>query len=305
MASTLPVTRQLARAALLHIHQHGFTAAALLQAAPSLSPTLPLPQPLTAHTLNALYPSPPARETTPGEFSLKGLLLGNGGKKSLSKQELVALARGQGTARRGRERTGPARALVREWLLKGREDMVRTVNEAHLGGKNQVEAYRIGIETRLRYNQDVLDKLPEIRPSSRSEALALLNAPTSTYLTDLSAAVPIPHVSGHLAHVAEIAHDLARASGSQAQGTEWYSLRLRLGTVYALSELSLLAPSSSSSSTSTSATLTPSERIDQAVLYSRELLQRTGRVGQELENAGMFAEWVRKSWMGIGRSLAA
>jgi hypothetical protein len=45
-----------------------------------------------------------------------------------------------------------------------------------------------------------------------------LNAPTSTYLSDLSAALPVPHITGHLSHVAEIAHDLAKASGSQAQG---------------------------------------------------------------------------------------
>ncbi|KWU43021.1 hypothetical protein RHOSPDRAFT_20172 [Rhodotorula sp. JG-1b] len=232
------LTRQLARAALPHVHQHGFTAGAFLHQDPTL----------TEHTLHALYPSPPAREPAePGAFSLKGLLvLGNGGRQSLSKQQLVALARGQGTARRGRERTGPARALVKEWLVQGRQDMVDIVSQSRLQGEEA--AYRLGIEARLKYNQGLLDKLPQ--------ALALLNAPTSTYLSDLSAALPVPHITGHLSHVAEIAHDLAKASGT-------------------------------------------------AIAYSRQLLEGTGRIGKELDNAGLFADWVLKSWRGIGRSLAA
>lgn len=214
------LTRQLARAALPHVHQHGFTAGAFLHQDPTL----------TEHTLHALYPSPPACEPAePGAFSLKGLLvLGNGGRQSLSKQQLVALARGQGTARRGRERTGPARALVNEWLVQGRQDMVDIVSQSRLQGEEA--AYRLGIEARLKYNQDLLDKLPQVRRLEQTErgdepdldsapqALALLNAPTSTYLSDLSAALPVPHITGHLSHVAEIAHDLAKASGSQAQG---------------------------------------------------------------------------------------
>lgn len=217
------LTRQLARAALPHVHQHGFTAGAFLHQDPTL----------TEHTLHALYPSPPAREQAaePGAFSLKGLLvLGNGGKQSLSKQQLVALARGQGTARRGRERTGPARALVKEWLVQGRQDIIDIVSQSRFQGEEA--AYRLGIEARLKYNQDLLDKLPQVRRLKQTErgdepdlvtphptqALALLNAPTSTYLSDLSAALPVPHITGHLSHVAEIAHDLAKASGSQAQG---------------------------------------------------------------------------------------
>ncbi|POY70103.1 hypothetical protein BMF94_6877 [Rhodotorula taiwanensis] len=292
--SSLP--RQLARAALPHVAQHGFTTEAFLAAAASTSAStapLPptLPKPLSPRTLHALYPSPPARE--PFSFSLKGLALGNGGKRSLSKRELIQLARGQGTALARGERTGPARALVNEWLIQGRE---RMVDEVRASGLRGVEAYKRGIEARLRYNQDMLDRLPS--------ALALLSAPTSTYLSDLSAALPVPHITPHLAHVAEIAHDLAKAGGSQHQGTEWYSLRLRLGTIYALSELSLVAPPSSPTVAATPA-LPAADRIQQAIAYSHRLFDQTGRVGQELDNVGMFAEWVRKSWMGIGRSLAA
>jgi hypothetical protein len=84
--------------------------------------------------------------------------------------------------------------------------------------------------------------------------------------------------------------------------TDWYSLRLRLGTVYALSELSLLAPSSSAAATTASSS---EERVQAAIAYSRQLLEGTGRIGKELDNAGLFADWVVKSWRGIGRSLAA
>jgi hypothetical protein len=75
--------------------------------------------------------------------------------------------------------------------------------------------------------------------------------------------------------------------------TAWYSLRLRLSTIYALSELSLLAPSPS---------LTPSERTTAAIDYSDRLFDQTAKLGQEMDNVGLFAEWVTKSWAGIARS---
>lgn len=75
--------------------------------------------------------------------------------------------------------------------------------------------------------------------------------------------------------------------------TAWYSLRLRVSTIYALSELSLLAPSPS---------LTPSERLAAAIDYSDRLFDQMARLGQEVDNVGLFAEWVTKSWVGIARS---
>ncbi|BGP31628.1 hypothetical protein JCM10296v2_003400 [Rhodotorula toruloides] len=277
MAQTRSVAQQLTRAALPLVRERGFTAHTLLAASSSVPAA---PQPLTEHTLNALFPSPPVK--TPSDFSVKGLLIGNGGKRSYTRQELIALARGEGTAPRGRERTGPAKALVEEWLREGRDVMVRRVRESGLNGE---QAMRLGVRERLRYNEDVMDRLPQ--------ALALLTAPSSTYLTDLSALLPLPNPGPHLYYVAQIAQDLAKASGSEAQGTAWYSLRLRLSTIYALSELSLLAPCPS---------LTPSERLTAAIDYSDRLFDQTARVGQEMDNVGLFAEWVTKSWAGIARS---
>lgn len=156
---------QLLRAALPHVRTHGFTAETLRAAhAPSA---------LTDHTLHALFPSPPTTEATvkPGAFSWKGLAMGNGGKTSLSKHQLVALARAQqgqsssATApetRPGkrRERTGPARALVQEWLREGRRHMTHEVRHSRLQGD---AAFRKGLEARLQYNEEVLDRLPQVR----------------------------------------------------------------------------------------------------------------------------------------------
>ncbi|GAA5997716.1 uncharacterized protein JCM10292_006763 [Rhodotorula paludigena] len=281
MPTAPSVARQLTRAALPLVPEHGFTADTLLRAAASVPA---LPAPLPGHALHALFPSPPVAQ--PAAFSLRGLAIGNGGRRSLSRQELIALARREGTAPRDRERTGPARALVHEWLAEGRRVMVDRVRSSGLKGDKAVQ---VGLRERLRYNEGVLDQLPQ--------ALALLTAPTSTYLSDLRAVLPVPSPTAHLYHVAQIAQDLAKASGSEAQGTDWYSLRLRLGTVYALSELSLLAPSSSS--------LPAPDRIAAAVALSEQLLDRTGQLGKDVENVGLFAEWVRKSWVGIGRSVLA
>ncbi|GAA5909324.1 hypothetical protein JCM8208_005644 [Rhodotorula glutinis] len=275
--ATAPVARQLTRAALPLVPSLGFTSAALIAASG--------PSPISTHTLNALFPSPPPAE--PSDWSLRGLAIGNGGRRSRTRHELVALARGEGTAPRDGERTGPARALVKEWLVQGRDGMRRAVNDSGLRGE---DAIRFGMRERIAYNEPVLDKLPQ--------ALALLSAAKGTYLSHPLSALPVPNPSSHLSHVAHIAQDLAKASGSVAQGTDWYTLRLRLSTAYALAELSLLSPSSSSSSSAP-------ERIAAAQQYADRLLDQGARVGKELENAGLFLEWVRKSWAGIGRSVLA
>ncbi|GAA5855696.1 hypothetical protein JCM9279_003305 [Rhodotorula babjevae] len=273
--ATAPVVRHLTRAALPLVPSLGFTSAALIAASGPSSP-------ISTHTLNALFPSPPPAESS--DWSLRGLAIGNGGRRSRNRHELVALARGEGTAPRDRERTGPARALVDEWLVQGRDGMRRAVQDCGLRGE---DAIRFGMRERIAYNEPVLDKLPQ--------ALALLSAPKGTYLANPLSALPVPNPASHLSHVAHIAQDLAKASGSVAQGTDWYTLRLRLSTAYALAELSLLSPSPR----------TAPERIAAAQQYADRLLDQGARVGKEVENAGLFLEWVRKSWAGIGRSVLA
>ncbi|GAA5901708.1 hypothetical protein JCM6882_006047 [Rhodosporidiobolus microsporus] len=266
-----------------------FRASTLALASASLPAPHTPPQPFSTRTVHALYPSPPvADSTSPGDWSWKGLLMGNGGKRSRSREELIALARGEGTAHVGgggaREKTGPARALVEEWLRAGRGEMVRAVKAS---GKTGEEAYRLGVDERLRYNAQIgLERVPE--------ALALLAAPRTTYLSNPLEALPFPSPVPHLSHVAHIAQDLAKAAGSEAQGTAWYTLRLRLSLIYTLSELRLLAPSSSPSSSE--------ERLADAIAFSRTLFDQTAALAEKGEDVRAYGEWVGKSWAGLARS---
>ncbi|GAA5834728.1 hypothetical protein JCM11251_003644 [Rhodosporidiobolus azoricus] len=242
-------------------------------------------QPYTERTIHALYPSPPVADHSSSDWSLKGFLIGNGGKRSKSRDELVALARGQGTARVGgpREKVGPARALVEEWLREGRAEMKRKVLASGLMGE---AAYRLGVEERLRYNATSigLDRVPE--------ALALLAAPRSTPLSKPLELLPFPSPIPHFSHVAHIAQDLAKAAGSEAQGTAWYTLRLRLSLIYTLSELRLVAPSSAS----------PDDRLAEAILFARAAFERSERAGERAEDVRAYGEWVGESWKGLARS---
>ncbi|GAA5943165.1 uncharacterized protein JCM15063_005222 [Sporobolomyces koalae] len=291
-ATSAHVAAQLARAALPLVPAHGFTSHTLLVAAKSLPST----SHLTARSIDALYPSPPRVIASPGDFSVKGLAIGNGGKRSLSRPELIALARGQGTVHgselAARDKTGPARALFKAWLDQGRREMVTSVRESGLEGEL---ALRRGIRARLEYNETILNKLPE--------ALALLSAPTSTPLTTPTSILPFPSPIPHLAHVSSIAQDLARASGSQSQGTAWYSLRARLALIYTLAELHLLSPPSSAISDSSPVDSVGGNRVQASVQFAEKLFRETGTVADSVQNVNDFGRWVVKSWMGIGRSL--
>ncbi|GAA5821595.1 hypothetical protein JCM10212_002980 [Sporobolomyces blumeae] len=323
------VTRRLLREAVPLVPVHGFTSTSLLVAGRDLDLDL------DHRSLDALFPSPPVLRTRPNEFSLKGFAIGNGGKPSLSRDELVRLARGQGLDgppdHQRPEPTGPARALVRAWLDHERVEMVRHVRRLERGGEH---AMRRGVEQRLRSNLPVLDHLPD--------ALALLSAPTTTPLSSpLSSLSPFPSPVPHFDHAFKIANDLAKASGSTEQGTAWYRVRMRLALIYTLSELHLLAsasspssspppssssssPSSSRSKTTTSTTTTPSSPtpssssspssspsrsrtstidLEPTLEFSTRLFDESLRFERGVEGIGQFGEWVWKSWKGIGTSL--
>lgn len=159
--ATPHIAKELTRLALPLVPTHGFTTETLVLASSSLSAAS---KPLSARTIDALYPSPPANLPSTGSFSLKGLAIGNGGKRSLSRTELIALARGQGivqgSSESDREKTGPARALFQEWLEQGRREMVEAIRQSRLGG---ADAINRGIRARLTYNEPVLDRLPQVR----------------------------------------------------------------------------------------------------------------------------------------------
>ncbi|GAA5968948.1 hypothetical protein JCM11641_000787 [Rhodosporidiobolus odoratus] len=277
-------------------HSLPFRASTLSVASASLPAPHTPSEPYSERTIHALYPSPPSASTagsSSSQWSLKGFLIGNGGSRSRSRHELIALAQGKGTASVGgeREKTGPARALVEEWLRAGREHMKEKVKAS---GKTGEAAYRLGMEERLQYNTTVsLQNLPE--------AFALLTAPRASPLNNPLELLPVPNPAPHFSHVAHIAQDLAKAAGSDAQGTAWYLLRLRLSTIYLLSELHLLSPLSPSTSPSNSEEITV-ERLEGAIALSRSLFDQSQALCGTVKDAGLYAEWVAESWRGIIRS---
>jgi hypothetical protein len=140
--ATIP--SQLLRAALPLIPVHGFTTKTLLLASTSLHSSSSAAY--TTSTLNALFPSPPARHTS----------------RSLSRQELIQLAYAQRDGTREEhdegvgERVGPALALLEAWLEEGRRVMVQAMSDGEAVG------VRGGLEARVRYNENVLSYLPDV-----------------------------------------------------------------------------------------------------------------------------------------------
>lgn len=84
------------------------------------------------------------------------------------------------------------------------------------------------------------------------------------------------------------------ANSLPCQQADWYLTRSRLGTIYGLAELHLLSPSNA---------LTSAERVESTLELVDALLDRSRSMQKSVEGAGQFAEWVGKSWMGMGRSL--
>jgi hypothetical protein len=76
--------------------------------------------------------------------------------------------------------------------------------------------------------------------------------------------------------------------------TAWYSLRLRLSTIYALSEFRLLSP--------TTASLPTEDRLLDAIAFSRSLFSQSAALGEKAGDAQAYAEWVGKSWKGLAVS---
>lgn len=146
------MTSNLLKLALPLIRESGFTSKTL-QAASRLLPNNSS-APYSYNTISALFPSPPPKQT----------------KRSLSREEIIDEARfgaetargtGSGASRKRNEedRIGPAKALLEEWLREGRRVMVSHVQAGGWEGKKGV---REGLRERIRYNEPVLDMLPEV-----------------------------------------------------------------------------------------------------------------------------------------------
>ncbi|KAI5478260.1 ubiquinone biosynthesis protein coq9 [Pseudohyphozyma bogoriensis] len=247
---------------------HGFSTSALV-AASRLLPSSQSHSPNTGythHTINSLFPSAPPSSSR---------------KRSLTREQLKADAGGEGP---GLERLGPAKALLEGWLREGRKQMVKNVRDGGLKGD---QAVREGLRARIRYNESVVAVLPE--------ALGMLGATTASPLASVSALVPFPTPTGMLQHVAEIAQDLAKATGDESQGVAWYRTRARIGTLYGLTELHLLSPSLAS--------LPPSERIEASLETLDRLIEGTESVDKKIKDVEDYGMFIIRSWMGIARSL--
>ena len=144
--SSDPVLAQLLSLSLPLIKSTGFSTETLIRASVLLPPPhTPLaPAGYSTATLDALFPSPPPTPKV----------------NSMTREEIIADARGEmeGEAL-GRERFGPAQALVEEWLREGRRFMCDQVRD---DGSKGEEAIRKGMEMRIRYNQDYIDLLPDV-----------------------------------------------------------------------------------------------------------------------------------------------
>ncbi|KAK4701971.1 hypothetical protein P7C70_g4254, partial [Phenoliferia sp. Uapishka_3] len=259
------------------IPTHGFSIATLQAASLALPPPhTPPPPGYSDHTLNALFPSAPPT----GRF-----------RKSLSREELIAEARGAGISG---QRVGPAKALVEAWLEEGRAVMVSHVQGRWKGD----QAVQEGIRERLRFNEPMR--------ASLADALALLGATTASPLSSIAALLPIPSPKGYLEHCANVAQSLAKASGDESQG---------VGSYYPVNLFHLLMPSCLGGmvwgasknrnglwSRSLSA-LPPSERLASTLDLVDSLLAGSSAVHGKVKHAEEFGSFVVRSWMGIGRSM--
>ncbi|OCH85721.1 hypothetical protein OBBRIDRAFT_739439, partial [Obba rivulosa] len=147
------------------------------------------------------------------------------------------------------------RTLIEAWLDSGREHMKSA----------PTPAVKDVLGTRLRYNEPVLQHLPE--------AFALLS----------TAFPPLPplHLTPALKHVASVADEACHVSGDTATGAAWYTRRASLATVYGAAELHQLT----------------SPHTAQGFLHS--LLDKASEVERVFAETDLFARYIGRSWAGI------
>ncbi|KAM6490573.1 hypothetical protein JOM56_013916 [Amanita muscaria] len=124
------------------------------------------------------------------------------------------------------------------------------------------------LHERLKYNEPVLSFLPE--------AFALLISP-SNRIPPLD---PLPA----LQHVAQIANEACWAVNDRNLYLSWYTNRASIAAIYSAAELHQLA----------------SPQTAHGFLDS--LLESEKEVKRAVEEVGVYAEYIGKSWIGIGKS---
>ncbi|EIW57684.1 uncharacterized protein TRAVEDRAFT_169640 [Trametes versicolor FP-101664 SS1] len=129
------------------------------------------------------------------------------------------------------------------------------------------------LESRLNWNEPVLEKLPE--------AFALLAAPKFSGLVLLDPSVAVRHNI-------HIANEACNLVGSNDIGLAWHRKRAAAAVAYASAELVQL-------------TQPGSPDIPYKVL--KQQLNRSQSALQSVEEVGLFGQYVVRSWAGIGKSL--
>ncbi|KAF8525784.1 hypothetical protein BU17DRAFT_74219 [Hysterangium stoloniferum] len=155
------------------------------------------------------------------------------------------------------------RTLINAWLDEGIEQMG---GDAIQSGDMSV---RDALKGRLKWNEPVLEKLPE--------AFAVLST--------VDTPIPFPiHVTPALAHVAKVAHQACVLSGDTSVGTSWYARRASVAAVYAAAELHQLTSPTS------------------AYQFLESLLESSASAGDVISDVGQYADYIWRSWRAIGKS---
>ncbi|CAL1716998.1 unnamed protein product [Somion occarium] len=149
------------------------------------------------------------------------------------------------------------RTLIEAWLDEGRKQM------RHAPSRSIKDV----LAARLRYNESVVDLLPE--------AFATLVTPEGIPFVD-----PRPALS----HAAKVADEACNVVNDQSVGPSWYARRTSIAAIYTAAELHQLT--------------SPKTAED----FLSSLLESSTKVESAVSEASQFTDYIAKSWAGIIKS---
>lgn len=166
-------------------------------------------------------------------------------------------------------------ALINAWLDEG----VKSMNS--FAATKSVQS---ALEARLRWNEPVLQHLPEVRGNRLgccastyvSQAHAMLASSTSRI-------IPINPEPG-LRHAARVADEACYVAGDTSLQYAWYARRVSLAAIYSAAELHQFTSP------------------DTAISFLHSLLDTSASLGKSVEDIGVFTQYVARSWVGIFKS---
>ncbi|KAF8591057.1 hypothetical protein K439DRAFT_1627149 [Ramaria rubella] len=160
------------------------------------------------------------------------------------------------------------KTLIKAWLNEG----INSMGRKDTGDKGEKirgsVSVRDALKDRLAWNEPVLEHLPE--------AFALLSFPQTL--------LPLPDIIPAISHPANVANEACFVAGDENIGTSWYARRASLALVYTAAELHQLTSP------------------ETALQFLDTLLESSNRASGALAEAGLFTEYVWRSWAGIIKS---